>query len=477
MKRKLKDITIICVDTKNYGQALYALQQCLKHVTPAKCLFLTDTDFKSEGVEIVKIPKINGKRGYSEFIIKELGKYFETSHCLLVQWDGYLINPNAWTDEFLKWDYIGASWIYDSERTVGNGGFSLRTKKLCDILVKDDFIDVLHPEDQSICILYKFYLEEKYEIRFAPEELADQFSYETKTPVVPTLGFHNFFHQPFQDTIMLTRKGAGGDIVALEPIMHYYFKKGYRVVLNTLPQFFNLFVQHYFKVHHPQELDGRITYREVDLNMVYETKPKQLHLKSYYEACGVPEAEMELVNPKLTLAFNPKDVQNKLFKKYAVIHYDRRPQGGRNIHGVEWSAIVWKLEDEGYTVVQIGMGDREPIKEAIQMNTPSEPFLMWVIGGADLFIGCDSGPANIAVAMGVQTIVMFGNVNPEYIYPEPKKVTIIHNHDKKPCELKYCWHETSGTTGTNCYINEASPPCIQFETQDILDAINKLTNG
>jgi ADP-heptose:LPS heptosyltransferase len=467
--RELKDVTIICVDTKNYGNAMYALHQCLRHVKPARCVYLTDTEFASDGIEVVSIPAINSKREYSEFVIKELYKYFDTKFCLLVQWDGYILNGDVWTDDFLNFDYIGASWIYDSERTVGNGGFSLRSHKLCKILGEDNLIDVLHPEDQSICIVYKFYLEEKYGIRFAPEELADIFAFETKTPVNPTFGFHNFFHKPFQETIMFTRTGAMGDVIAIEPLMHYFYKKGYRVVLNTLPQFQNLFVQHYFKVHRPEELDGRIKYKEVNLDMIYEVKPKQLHLKSYYEAAGVPESEMELVKPTLSLAFDPK--QNKLFPKYAVIHYDKR-QPGRNIQRVDWNHICVFLKVQGYVIIQIGYGEREVIPDAIQMSTPTEPFLMWVIGGADLFIGADSGPSNIAVAMDTPAIIFFGNVNSDYIHPDKKNITVIEVKDA--CDTPKCWHEVIGCEGQKCVIDEAKPPCVQFETDDILNAINKI---
>ena len=59
--------------------------------------------------------------GYSEFVIRELHKYVDTSHCLLVQWDGYVLNPKSWLPQFLDYDYIGAPW---NGNVVGNGGFS-----------------------------------------------------------------------------------------------------------------------------------------------------------------------------------------------------------------------------------------------------------------------------------------------------------------------------------------------------------------
>jgi len=59
----------------------------------------------------------------------------DTQFTLVTQWDGYVINAEAWTEEFLDYDYIGARWIGDvvkaagspPEYNVGNGGFSLRS--------------------------------------------------------------------------------------------------------------------------------------------------------------------------------------------------------------------------------------------------------------------------------------------------------------------------------------------------------------
>src|ERR1700687_3454326 len=42
-----------------------------------------------------------------------------------------LITPAAWREEFLGCDYIGAQWFWhDDAMRVGNGGFSLRSRKL-----------------------------------------------------------------------------------------------------------------------------------------------------------------------------------------------------------------------------------------------------------------------------------------------------------------------------------------------------------
>jgi hypothetical protein len=60
---------------------------------------------------------------------------------------------------------------------VGNGGFSLRSKKLHQVLKRLPGISTLYPEDHRICRTYRPQLE-RLGIRFAPEQLARRFSIE-----------------------------------------------------------------------------------------------------------------------------------------------------------------------------------------------------------------------------------------------------------------------------------------------------------
>jgi len=47
-----------------------------------------------------------------------------------------------------------------------------------------------HPEDGAICLTHRRYLEERYGIAFAPDAIAERFSFEHIEPTAPTFGFH-----------------------------------------------------------------------------------------------------------------------------------------------------------------------------------------------------------------------------------------------------------------------------------------------
>jgi|GEM_PF-1277548 len=496
--KQLDRVTLVIVDTQNYANALVSIKKSLSQIKPAKAIFFTDVDIVYEGVEVIKIQPIRSKEEYSRWILKELWRYIETDYVLVTQHDGYVLNGESWLDEFYDYDYIGAPWIYEHGRNIGNGGFSWRTKRLCQILGNDPIIEVTHPEDQSIGIIYRGYLERQHGIKFPEDDLADRFSFELKAPIYDTFGFHGYFHNPYQPVIVIKRIGALGDVIATEPVLHYFHKKGYMVVLETLPEFYQLFMFHYFKIHHPDEIDSRHMKeaRLISLEMGYEVTPEKLHLQSYYDICGIKDGEIR--NPKLTLQYDCKSGVSKLFKKSVVIHLDKRPQLSRNVYGVNWVQIVEQLNETGYTVFQIGQGEREVINGAVQIHNTNLLLLMRIIGEAELFIGADSGPANIAIAMNTPAVILYGSVNPSYIIPDEKNVIAISKHRTgKVCRLPYCWSSVIGQEGVEC-IETANgkkiktqmmqgadcaevdkdkiPPCVEFDTQTILEAIKKITN-
>lgn len=467
---ELPQVTVIIVDTFNYAAAIHAIKKTLDQIKPAKTVWFTDRTFDLPDVEIRHIEPLKGKSDYSRFIIKGLAQAFETSHCLVIQHDGYVIDSSAWDSDFLNYDYTGAPWLYQDDRNVGNGGFSLRSLTLQTALWQEDFIEVVTPEDEIIGRLYRHYLEQKWDIKFAPEEVAHRFSYELHEPYSKTFGFHGYFHPPFRPIVVVNRTGAMGDVIQVEPVLHAFWKQGYRVVLKTLPQFYSLFASHYFPVESFDTLNQRLPYKYIDLDLSYEIKPKQLHLKSYYEIAGI---EGEIRNPKLNYV---ADDSIKIFKqKYAVIHIDKRQQPHRNVENIVWWQVTDILKKKGYLVVQIGKNETIEL-DAIQMNTVAEPMLAYVISGCDLFIGVDSGPSHIAVGTGRKCILFFGSVHPKFIHSDFSNMYFItkHNDHKPICSSPFCWHESITTVGQECVVDKQSPPCTKFETKQLLDAINRM---
>lgn len=462
MRLHLPDITVVCVDTVNYAKAIHALTRTLEQIKPGRTLFFTDIEpTVPEGVDIVKIPTIKSKAEYSRFLTKELAHHINTTHLLVIQADGYVLDAKAWDDAFMLYDYIGAPWTYVDGRNMGNGGFSLRSAKLHRILAGDSFIEFIHPEDEAICRLYRPYLESNYGITYAPDELAHRFSFELNEPQQPTFGFHNDFHQPYKPRVIIQRAGAMGDILMLEPVLEHFHRTGHHVILDCPVDPYHLFRGHYFPIYHILNFKDLTDARRINMDMAYEVKPKQLALKSYYEHAGITDGAIR--NPKLVIDVTGR----KLFDRAVVFHIDDTAMAHRNVHGVDWKQVEGFVRSKGYEAIQVGHGIH---RIGTRINAASMNMLIYLIGSADLFVGLDSGPAQIAVALGIKSVLFFGSVNPEYRYADLSNISVIQN----PCEFAGCYHEVVSTVGQDCRIDKALPPCITHKTEDVIERLSKV---
>ncbi|MGZ3688452.1 MAG: DUF5672 family protein [Bdellovibrionota bacterium] len=188
---QLQDVTLCAVDSIRVPLTVRALKRSQEKCRFADSLLLTH--LPAEGpFRVQKISPIESFGAYSAFMLRDFGSMIKTPFVLTVQWDGYVVDPSAWTPEFLQYDYIGAPWVWFPNMTVGNGGFSLRSKKLLDAIRHPSFVIPPGnlPEDTVICRVNRPMLERDFGIRFAPEALADRFSYENITAKGPTFGFH-----------------------------------------------------------------------------------------------------------------------------------------------------------------------------------------------------------------------------------------------------------------------------------------------
>lgn len=218
-KLQLKNITLVCIDGVDPNQGLKALRYSMKDIDFAKNVMISHIvpDNIPDDVVFEQIDPLTHDT-YSPFVLGRLSEYIDTEYCLLINDDGFVINPHLWDDKFLEYDYIGAPWKEHGQiNRVGNGGFSLRSKKLIDLCKNIVPFDGEH-EDGTICLRYKHFLE-SHGCNFAPVEVAMNFSLESRIPECEftldnTFGFHGrgipenrcdhdgFYHQ-FHDKLAL----------------------------------------------------------------------------------------------------------------------------------------------------------------------------------------------------------------------------------------------------------------------------------
>jgi len=188
MKLNLSNVTLYGVDTVNLDRQLKAFAICESYADfGAKKIItnLTDSHVTETGIEVIYSDEVNSLRDYNHFNLKSMNDYFDTDYVMVAEHDGFILNPDAWTEEFLQYDFIGAPLLVEGTQMVGNGGFSIRSKKL-ERLIQDDPVIQLgskldhryaENEDWVICVVMREYLESKG-IKFAPAELGHRFSLE-----------------------------------------------------------------------------------------------------------------------------------------------------------------------------------------------------------------------------------------------------------------------------------------------------------
>lgn len=198
---KLKNVTLIGADGFNVERLIHAANISCKGIEFGAVKILSH--LPSDDPRVIKIRPLLSSKDYSQFVLKEIVNYVDTEYMIIFQHDGFPIRPEAWSEDFLKYDMVGASWKFRLEKRTANGGFSLRSRKMMEAIRDDDAIYLQndniitnYAEDHVLFFIYREYLEEKHGVKIAPEELCDRFSIEAwgvpDNKYKGSFGFHGF---------------------------------------------------------------------------------------------------------------------------------------------------------------------------------------------------------------------------------------------------------------------------------------------
>jgi len=210
-KIQIPDVTLITFASIRIPEHIEAMNKCVENIDfgAIKLLSNKKPDNLPDYAEFIEINPINDIMDYNRFAFADLGYYVETSHALLFQDHAYILNANLWEDEWLRFDYIGAVWplrensyIANNDEIVrnGNGGFSLRSKKLMRLPKQNGWYlkeeqGFYNEDGNTTCYWRKEFLDNG--VIYAPVEVAAKFSFETAIEendfgAMPTFGFHKY---------------------------------------------------------------------------------------------------------------------------------------------------------------------------------------------------------------------------------------------------------------------------------------------
>lgn len=192
-----------CVRTDNYDhwcRVARVLRYCMRLFEFEEVVLFSFLhpigEILPQSVKLVQIPMLDIDQ-FNIFVNRIAPSFLfdKADYSMSVHEDGFILNPELWSDEFLKYDYVGARW---ADGVVGNGGFNIESVLLAAKKFKLPFYEILVnqfdgrsvlPSDVYLCREHRAALEAQG-IRFASAEVADRFSAEQRTIAEPTLGFH-----------------------------------------------------------------------------------------------------------------------------------------------------------------------------------------------------------------------------------------------------------------------------------------------
>lgn len=216
----LPDVTLIALSSIKIQETINAMQFSMRGIDFGDAVLVTDVKFSHPTIRRENGPRMSNIDDYNVYAFKYLGLHVQTKYALVIQYDSCVIFPELWSDEWLRFDYIGAPWglpIDDfSYRAnngevvrVGNGGFSLRSQRLMriphiyDWKIREDH-GYFNEDGNIVCYFRQEMLD--LGIKYAPVEVAAHFSYENEVPEnqgIKSFGCHKHIRWEWKEELGL----------------------------------------------------------------------------------------------------------------------------------------------------------------------------------------------------------------------------------------------------------------------------------
>lgn len=151
--------------------------------------------------------------------------------------------------------------------------------------------------------------------------------------------------------------------------------------------------------------------------------------------------------------------------------------GGRSIlrrwPAERFNQIIQYLNNQGFLCVVFGSSEERDLLSEFKSN--NDLMVIWetaeslkvfygVLKNAQLFIGNESGPLQLADLAGVPSVGLFGPGVKNVFYPKGKKSKVIHKIlDCNPCDQKNCIHFEK-----RCM--------LEIDIEEVIEAVKELAN-
>ena len=111
-KRKLPNVTLAAMTSVKIYETIKALVYSMQDIEFGQVVLITHRRPFSlpKGITYKHTSKLTDIDCFNYKMAYELGDYIDTDYVLLIHYDGFVVHPEKWRDEFLNYDYIGSPW-------------------------------------------------------------------------------------------------------------------------------------------------------------------------------------------------------------------------------------------------------------------------------------------------------------------------------------------------------------------------------
>ena len=218
---KLPNVTIAALACTYTHETIRAMKYSIKNIEFGGALLVSHKKpfYMPANIRYQYTPQNKSIRDFNYKMIYEMHKYINTDFMLLIHYDGFVINPDMWRNDFLDYDYIGSPWPKNNSLKDANGNIcrvgnsvSIRSRRLMELPSKLNipFEPVrtglpaykdLYNEDLFICVKNKHVFESEG-MKFAPLETAKYFAHEASIDEIKGIrpfAFHDYFGNNFKN--------------------------------------------------------------------------------------------------------------------------------------------------------------------------------------------------------------------------------------------------------------------------------------
>lgn len=198
-KLQLPNVTLMCMTSVKVMESVKAMQYSMRQIDFGDAVFISDKKpiYLPKTIRFSYTSKLKDIDSFNYKMIYELTEHVHTDYVMIVHYDGFVVNPQQWRDEFLDYDYIGAPWpdphddftyrdINGNLCRVGNS-VGIRSKRLLDFPNEANLpFEADHGffhEDGFLCVKNR-HLVEAAGMKIAPLEVAKYYSHETMIPEI-----------------------------------------------------------------------------------------------------------------------------------------------------------------------------------------------------------------------------------------------------------------------------------------------------